>query len=461
MKAPTTPKPPKSRAASKAAGRPAAAEASDLSTEPGPSFAASKPEADPGKPARRPPLSGKKAPAIEPLAGSVQEHGGWYTLRVRVDGRQPRIKLGKVGEMSRSKAEEKAAAWLERMARENRGGATSTRTTTGTFQNIGERWTSGELTRTYPDHVKPKTTSGRDAERLVAHVYPLVGNKLVVNFELDDAERVMQALPRKTVRTPATRRHYAQLMHRILGLAVYPLKLIKVSPLPKGWLPKLGPAKAKGWLYPDEDAELCGTADVPLCWRLFYGFLNREGPRLSEAAALDLSDVDVGRGAVKLDENKTNDPRAWALGADVVRALRASIALRESAAGAPLPRSAPLFVDDDGERIRADDFQAKRFRAHLKAARIDREELFERSASRMHIRLHDTRATFVTPVPRQREDRDVGSGSNRAQVERHDQQVQACSEDGRRAGIGAPSPAGRGDPRADGSHARWCAITRS
>jgi integrase len=244
--------------------------------------------------------------------------------------------------------------------------------------------------------VKPKKTAVRDAERLVAHVYPLVGKKLVADFTLDDAEKVMQALPRKTVRTPATRRHYAQLIHRILGLAVFPLRLIKVNPLPKGFLPKVGPAKAKGWLYPDEDAKLCGATAVPLCSRLFYGFLNREGPRLGEAAAMDLCDVDLERGAVRLDENKTDDPRAWALDPGVIRALRAWIAHREALAGAPLPRTAPLFVGEDGERIRGDDFHAKRFRAHLLAAGIDRVELFERSASRMHIRLHDTRATFVT-----------------------------------------------------------------
>jgi Phage integrase family len=111
---------------------------------------------------------------------------------------------------------------------------------------------------------------------------------------------------------------------------------------------------------------------------------------------MDLSDVDLERGAVKLDENKTNDPRAWALGPDVVRGLRAFIALREAAAGAPLPRSTPLFMDETGERIRGEGNHAKRFRAHLKAAGIDRPELFERSAARMRIRLHDTRATFVT-----------------------------------------------------------------
>ena len=40
--------------------------------------------------------------------------------------------------------------------------------------------------------------------------------------------------------------------------------------------------------------------------------------RSSEAASLTWGDVDVQRGAVTLDENKTDDPRAWALGPPVL-----------------------------------------------------------------------------------------------------------------------------------------------
>jgi hypothetical protein len=174
-------------------------------------------------------------------------------------------------------------------------------------------------------------------------------------------------------------------------------RLIKVSPIPRGFLPKLGPGKAKGWLYPSEDRTLLASPAVPLAWRVLYGFLHREGPRFSEAAALDLADVDLERGAVKLDENKTDDPRAWALSPGVAPTLAAWIAHREKATGKRLARTAPLFVDEKGARVTGDGIDlAKQFRAHLGAAGIDRAELFERTASRVHIRLHDTRATFVT-----------------------------------------------------------------
>lgn len=53
-------------------------------------------------------------------------------------------------------------------------------------------------------------------------------------------------------------------------------------------------------------------AAVPLCWRVLYGFLDREGPRLSEAARLTFADLDLERGVIMLDENKTDDACAWA-----------------------------------------------------------------------------------------------------------------------------------------------------
>lgn len=56
--------------------------------------------------------------------------------------------------------------------------------------------------------------------------------------------------------------------------------------------------------------------------RLAYGILTREGMRASELAALRWRDLDLDHGRVRLDENKTDDPRAWALSPDVVRTLR-------------------------------------------------------------------------------------------------------------------------------------------
>jgi len=263
-----------------------------------------------------------------------------------------------------------------------------------TFKDIAQRWTSGELHQLYPDHVRKKTSASDDVGRLEKHVYPIVGDVPITAVSLDHAELVMRSLPEG--RAPATRRHVAQLLHRVLALAVFPLRLITANPLPKGFLPKLGPGKAKGWLYPDKDEQLCSTPAVPLCWRVFYGFLNREGPRSSEAKALTWRDIDLDRGALTLDENKTDDPRAWALSPGCVAALCAWRKLRE--AETPLTDDDLIFINEAGAPLEDEDGThfAERFRRHLQSAGITRPVLFERTATRQPVRLHDSRATFIT-----------------------------------------------------------------
>jgi integrase len=254
-----------------------------------------------------------------------------------------------------------------------------------TFKQLGEKWTSGELARDYPDHVREKRSVGEDKGRLEKHVYDEIGGVPLASFKLEDAERAMRKVPKDL--SAASRRHYAQLIVRILGLAVYPVRAIPVSPIPRGWLPKLGPKKARAFLYPDEDANLLACVDVPLVYRLLYGFLAREGMRRDEALSLTFDDVDLKRGVVTLDVNKTDDPRAWALDPGVVNAL---VAWKKVAGGKA------VFVSKTGEKPADQAKLAETFRAHLQLAKVARPELFKSTDARMRIRVHDLRGTFVT-----------------------------------------------------------------
>ena len=49
---------------------------------------------------------------------------------------------------------------------------------------------------------------------------------------------------------------------------------------------------------------------MPLGFRVFYGFLAREGTHAGEAEKFEWRDFDLDHGMMKLDENKTDDPRA-------------------------------------------------------------------------------------------------------------------------------------------------------
>lgn len=334
-------------------------------------------------------------------AGTVQWRNGHRWVRVSLpDGTRPWYRL--CGErctcqdMSEARAVETAAAVSERerarvAAEVSQGGAMRGPRTT--IRDFGEAWTTGKLHTKWPDHIRAKRSASDDKERLELYVYPVVESIPVADFRLDDAERVMARLPRELA--SSSRRHVAQVMHRLMAMAVYPARLREVNPLPKGFMPKVKRTKAFSFVYPEEDAKLlkCRPTDdkpgVELVERLFFGFLAREGMREGEALALEWTDLDLARGVVRLDVNKSDDARAWAMGDDVVRALERWHAL----SGAPT--SGRVFRHLDGRKLypRA---LAGRLRAALATAGVTRAELFERSKARQPLRVHDLRATFVT-----------------------------------------------------------------
>ena len=283
-----------------------------------------------------------------------------------------------------------------------------------TFRDFAERWVTGTLAREFPDHVREKASAKDDRARLDRYIYPQVADVPIKDFALADAERVMRALPADLA--TATRRQVAQVLSRVLNLAAYPANLRGPSPLPRGFLPVVKKRKAEAWLYPDEEAQLAGCTAVPLTSRLLYAFLAREGMRISEALGLDWGDIDLDRGVVRLDKNKTDDPRAWALDPGVTRAL-ASWQKRYRKGAQPVD---PVFIDAQGERMaNGVTVEAVEFREHLRMAGVTRAELFEGEGQRLRatrgkqpktapreegppagvrlpIRLHDLRATFVT-----------------------------------------------------------------
>jgi integrase len=213
----------------------------------------------------------------------------------------------------------------------------------------------------------------------VGKQYKSIGDVSLTHFTVDDAERAMAELP--DGRSPATRRHYAQLISKLLRLAEYPCRLIARSPLPRGFLPQPGSRPALSYLYPAEDARLLACTEVPLGMRLLYGMLAREGLRLGEALELRWRHLDLTHGTVRLERTKTGEARTWALSDGVVAAFRCLRSQHE---------------DDDLVFSDVRTKAANAFRVHLRIAGVTRAELFERTPHRRPIRIHDLRATFIT-----------------------------------------------------------------
>lgn len=210
----------------------------------------------------------------------------------------------------------------------------------------------------------------------------------VDRWTFDSCELALSNVPAE--RSEGTRKHVAQIIRKVLRLAVYPCRYRAADPTPPGWVPKVTTKKAKECLYPDEDRALLAHTPIPLPRRLAYGFLSREGMRADELSRLQWRDLDLARGAVDLDENKTDDPRSWALNTGVLAALRA---WKDTFHPTAEPDDR-VFVEANGIPLKIDRL-AEQLREDLKAAGVKREKLFESGPNRIALRAHDLRATFV------------------------------------------------------------------
>lgn len=259
-----------------------------------------------------------------------------------------------------------------------------------TMKELGEDWRSGKLHQRYPDHVGPKKPRSVTRDEGIARLYvdTKIGDHAVADVTLEDCEHVMAELPPHL--SSSSRRSVAVYIRRVLQLAVYPLRLRAANPIPKGWLPRIRDGKALECLYPDEDRKLLACVDVPLVRRLLYGFDTREGMRTDELGRLTWDAIDLERGRLALDENKTDDPRDWDLDPSVWRALKAWKDRYYPDAG---PKE--LVFRDCGVLLNINRLPYF-LRRDLKKAGVTREKLFEKSAVRRPIRAHDLRATFVT-----------------------------------------------------------------
>jgi integrase len=124
---------------------------------------------------------------------------------------------------------------------------------------------------------------------------------------------------------------------------------------------------------------------VPLHHRLFLGLLAREGLRASELRDLEWSNLDLDRGLLTLEENKTDSPRTWTLDPGVAEALR-----RWAKMLSPRAKQGRYVIVHwrSGRRI-AGGKAASQLKAGLTKAKVSREALFSSTATRMSIRGHE------------------------------------------------------------------------
>ncbi len=268
------------------------------------------------------------------------------------------------------------------------GGAPDPAAGLSTFEDVAEDWISGDLRKKHPDHVRKKSSFKIERGRLIRYIYPHVKDVPIVNFERAHADLVMSKLPPERVKTSATRRHVAQIIGHVLNLAVMPLGLIKASPLPKGYLPRIESRRHYTCLFPREEAKLLACTEVAEADRLFFGILDREGMRVSELVDCEWWQWNLDEGTFTATKTKTCDPRMWAVRPDVARAMRMWSDRHRKTKARPFVDVAP----DEKSKV----WIATRLREALELAGVTRAELFESTEHTGKMRAHDLRATFVT-----------------------------------------------------------------
>ncbi len=187
--------------------------------------------------------------------------------------------------MSEAKANEKAAAWLERMAREGRGVPLSTPPGVTVRQHF-DAWISGEMFRQHGavNGLRIKLSANDDRKRAKRYIYPAIGPKLVADVTEEDIDKVMARVP--AARRSGTRARLHSLLHRGFDLAIVPARLRTTNPVTRYHKAAKDAPKLFAYLFPDELLALLACVTIPLGRRVLYALACYLGLRKSSLLAL-------------------------------------------------------------------------------------------------------------------------------------------------------------------------------
>jgi len=264
------------------------------------------------------------------------------------------------------------------------------RTKAVTFRDVVEQWTSGKLAERFPDEVATKIQASRDADlAILSTFYPALGHRPIAEITSEEAEKAKQLIPASLEHS--TRRNYTARLRFIFKLAEQPLKLIEHSPIGSKFVARRRARHSFAFIYPEEEARLLACTGIPFEYRWLYGWLARNGSRISETLRLTWQHISLESGTVRLEASwtKTKRARLWRVDADVLIALQR----RWRDEGEPV--DALVFPGPAGRRLTRKTVR-QRFRRDLERAEVKRAELHARTEDSRPLRVHDLRASFVT-----------------------------------------------------------------
>jgi len=166
-----------------------------------------------------------------------------------------------------------------------------------TFSDVADQWMAG----TIPGVIERANLKDLKYQ-LKEYIIPEIGHVPVELLDVDHLWQVYNS-PRCAHLTQGARVGVWHTTERVISLAVYPLRLLKVHPIPRGVRPKQTRHRVPATLWPTDDAAMCAQTAIPIHDRVLFAYLAREGARMDDAWCMTWA------GVIKMA--KANVLRAW------------------------------------------------------------------------------------------------------------------------------------------------------
>jgi integrase len=258
-----------------------------------------------------------------------------------------------------------------------------------TWGQLARAWCSQELDRMYPNAGYGKKSAEGTDEPRVEFICKYIADAPLATFSDDDYWRAMRPA-RARCKTDATFKAYSQVVRRVLKIAVE-LRIIPAWPLSAVCkLPKItkGTSPEFPFLYPEEYVRLVRCRAIRFEYRVLWGFIIREGLRISEAHRIEwqhLSQLDNGKWLLDVPDTKTGRALNFVFNAGTGEVL-AELRRR-------MPELAGPFKWLKATNIKK---AAEGLRKHIELSGTTRERLLFTEGRLRRLREHDLRSTYVT-----------------------------------------------------------------
>lgn len=295
----------------------------------------------------------------------------------------------------------------------------------GEYQTWGELargWANGDVRRQYPDIKLKDKDSERDLQR-IEWLEQFIGDVPLTAFGKAEYRKAMANLPERC-RTNRTRQAYGQIILKVMRIA-HAAELIGINPLADTEAPKVEKEDQKFFtcIFPSELYRLLACADIPFEYRVLWGFMCIESPRIGKLPEVRWHHIERdGCGAISI-ESKNGEVLYWALAPGTLEALE-ELERRMPGSKGPFSWLTPSAVNK----------AAFTLRQHMLMAGNDREALHVNEDRRHRLRAHDCRATFVVNAKRSGRNEDwirerTGHGSS-LMIERYNRLLSVAAAKG-------------------------------